>query len=68
VTLDELASLPYGPDRDAYPTHGAYDEGWYLWRALRRERRLTLAEENAALDARIEWTDQQVLSEPQPWL
>lgn len=47
-TLDELEGREEGPHRYAYPTTEAYLEGWYLWRALRRDSRLTAGERQAA--------------------
>lgn len=46
-TLDELAERPDAPHRYAYPTVRDYERGFYLWRALQVDARLTRAERDA---------------------
>lgn len=43
-TLDELAERETAPHRYAYPTLDEYLYGFKLWRSLRRDARLTYAE------------------------
>lgn len=43
-TLDHLADRVDPPHRYAYPTARDYEQGFYLWRALRRDRELNHAE------------------------
>jgi hypothetical protein len=53
-TLDELAVRDAGPHFFAYPDGQAYESAWRLWVALRRDGRLTGAERDAAVLARLE--------------
>lgn len=46
-TLDELLIRTDPPHRYAYPSTEDYVKGWRLWRALRRDDRLTPAEMDA---------------------
>jgi len=50
-TVDQLAQRVNCPHRWAYPSTGAYLHGHALWRALRRDGRLSPAESQARLDA-----------------
>lgn len=46
-TVGELATRQEGPHRFAYPDIDQYVQGWQLWQALRRDRRLTPNEQDA---------------------
>lgn len=49
-TLDELAGRPHPPHRFAYPSAREYEQGFYLWRAMRRDARPTWEESQAKLE------------------
>jgi hypothetical protein len=49
-TLDELAERRSPPLREWFVSTEAYLYGFYLWRALSRDRRLTRAEAAAAFE------------------
>ena len=49
--LEQLAASSAGPDHAAHSTHGAYLLNWYTWRALRRDGRLSDAENAAGTEA-----------------
>lgn len=46
-TVDELGERLDAPHRYAYPTVREYEQGFHIWRAIRRDERLTAAEEKA---------------------
>jgi hypothetical protein len=46
-TVDELGERVEAPHRFAYPTVRDYELGFYTWRAMRRDGRLTRDEERA---------------------
>lgn len=46
-TVEELSDRMEAPHRHAYPTARDYERGFYLWRAMRLDDRLTRAEEAA---------------------
>jgi hypothetical protein len=46
-TVDELSGRSEAPHRYAYPSVRDYELGFYTWRAMRRDDRLTAAEERA---------------------
>lgn len=52
-TLQEPAEHTEGPHRYAYPTAAAYEEGWELWRALRRDSGPVYLERLVAIAARL---------------
>jgi hypothetical protein len=52
--LQRAGGMSGEPERDDYPDTDAYLEAWCLWRALRREGRLTDMERQAAFEA-FEW-------------
>jgi hypothetical protein len=52
-TLDELAERTEGPHRYAYPTLGAYSEGWARWRVLRRDSEPTYLERLVSVATRL---------------
>ena len=47
MTVDELADRDGAPHRFAYPTARDYEQGFYLWRAIKRDGRLAADEERA---------------------
>lgn len=53
-TLDELATRISGPHRYAYPDAQAYLEGWALWKALRRDSRLTRTEVDVVFNLQVQ--------------
>lgn len=52
-SVDELAERGDGPHRYAYPSHDAHLYGWNLWKALRRDSRLTSDERDAVDSVRL---------------
>ncbi|WP_086685857.1 hypothetical protein [Streptomyces pseudogriseolus] len=52
-TVHELADRFEGPHRYAYPTADAYEEGFALWRALRRDGESTYLEGMVSLAVRL---------------
>lgn len=52
--LEQLAASSPGPDRAAYTTDDAYLLDWYTWRALRRDGRLSDAENAASTSALVD--------------
>lgn len=46
-SVDELGDRAEAPHRYAYPTVQQYEQGFHIWRAMRRDDRLTRAEEQA---------------------
>lgn len=52
-TVNELADRFEGPHRYAYPTVAAYEEGFALWRALRRDGEPTYLESVVSLAVRL---------------
>lgn len=50
-TLAELEHREDAPHFYAYPTVEEYEQGFYLWRAIRRDQRLTAEEHMARLPA-----------------
>ncbi|MEO3875514.1 hypothetical protein ABGB18_42605 [Nonomuraea sp. B12E4] len=52
--LDELAERKHCPHMSAYPSVEEYERGFHLWRALRRDGRLTMAESDAKMRVVVE--------------
>lgn len=52
--LQRVGGMSGEPKHDDYPSTDAHLQAWYLWRALRREERLTDTERQAAFEA-FEW-------------
>jgi hypothetical protein len=53
-TVEQLAVREVCPHRYAYPTPGAYIDGWRLWRAFRRDEGLSPAEADARWTVTVE--------------
>lgn len=53
-TLDQLATRNCDPHYFAYSDAASYEQGWYLWRALRRDAEPNAAEADVIWNGRLD--------------